>query len=306
MTPMWSRPLYQGLIPATYCSRNRRCRSVIMESPLALSEQVTDILGVYQAFCQGFAVPPPVPPPERKKRTIQEIRDSKTTGEKMVYMSVPDYTSAKWAEMAGVDVAVVGDSLAMIAHGHPNTIPATMDMMAMHAAAIRRGAPNTFVLGCMPYQSYNTVDRALTNATRFMQEAALRRGQAARRQVAGAHPEGAGRRRHPDRLAHRPDAAHRGHVRRLPDPGQDRRRGDEDPGGRARDPGRRLLHARVRGGAGEDRRGDLEAARDSRPSASAPASAPTARSCSATTCSASSPTSSRSSPSASPTSPRSR
>ena len=62
---------------------------------------------------------------ERKKRTITEIRESKRTGEKMVYMSVPDYTSARWAEMAGVDVAVVGDSLAMVAHGHPNTIPAT-------------------------------------------------------------------------------------------------------------------------------------------------------------------------------------
>jgi 3-methyl-2-oxobutanoate hydroxymethyltransferase len=108
---------------------------------------------------------------ERKKRTIQEIRDSKHSGEKMVYMSVPDYTAAKWAESAGVDVAVVGDSLAMIAHGHPTTIPATMDMMAMHAAAIRRGAPNTFVLGCMPYQSYNTIERALVNATRFMQDA---------------------------------------------------------------------------------------------------------------------------------------
>jgi len=108
---------------------------------------------------------------ERKKRTITEIRQSKTTGEKMVYMSVPDYTSAQWAEMAGVDVAVVGDSLAMIAHGHPNTIPANMDMMVMHSQAVRRGAPNTFVLGCMPYQSYNTVDRALVNATRFMQEA---------------------------------------------------------------------------------------------------------------------------------------
>src|SRR5881392_3059529 len=111
------------------------------------------------------------PPPQKKKRTIQEIRDSKQTGEKMVYMSVPEYTAARWAEMAGVDVAVVGDSLAMIAHGHPNTIPATMDMMVMHAQAIRRGAPNTFVLGCMPYQSYNTIDRALTNATRFMQDA---------------------------------------------------------------------------------------------------------------------------------------
>ena len=47
-----------------------------------------------------------------------------------------------------------------------------MDMMVMHAQAIRRGAPNTFVLGCMPYQSYNTVERALINATRFMQEGA--------------------------------------------------------------------------------------------------------------------------------------
>ena len=109
--------------------------------------------------------------PERKKRTITEIRESKTTGEKMVYMSVPDYTSAQWGEMAGIDVAVVGDSLAMIAHGHANTIPATMDMMVMHSQAVRRGAPNTFVLGCMPYQSYNTVDRALVNATRFMQDA---------------------------------------------------------------------------------------------------------------------------------------
>ena len=108
---------------------------------------------------------------KREKRTITDIRDLKKTGEKMVYMSVPDYTSAKWAEMAGVDVAVVGDSLAMVAHGHPNTIPASMDMMVMHALAVRRGAPNTFSLGCMPYQSYHTVDRALTNATRFMQEA---------------------------------------------------------------------------------------------------------------------------------------
>ena len=107
---------------------------------------------------------------KRKKRTITEIRESKRTGEKMVYMSVPDYTSACWAEAAGVDVAVVGDSLAMIAHGHPNTMPATMDMMILHSQAVRRGTPNTFALGAMPYQSYNTVERALLNATRFMQE----------------------------------------------------------------------------------------------------------------------------------------
>ena len=75
----------------------------------------------------------------RDKRTVPEIRDSKKTGEKLVYMSVPDYTSAQWAETAGVDVAVVGDSLAMVAHGHPSTIPATMDMMVLHAQAIPPG-----------------------------------------------------------------------------------------------------------------------------------------------------------------------
>lgn len=120
-----------------------------------------DVVGQGGAMSQG----------ERRKRTIPEIRESKKTGEKMVYTSVLDYTSAKWAEAAGVDVCVVGDSLAMTAHGHPNTIPATMEMMVLHSQAVRRGAMNTFVLGCMPYQSYNTVDRALTNATRFMQEA---------------------------------------------------------------------------------------------------------------------------------------
>ncbi|MGH8742618.1 MAG: 3-methyl-2-oxobutanoate hydroxymethyltransferase, partial [Burkholderiales bacterium] len=52
-----------------------------------------------------------------------------------------------------------------------NTIPATMEMMVLHSQAVRRGAPGTFVLGCMPYQSYHTVERALSNATRFMQEA---------------------------------------------------------------------------------------------------------------------------------------
>jgi 3-methyl-2-oxobutanoate hydroxymethyltransferase len=124
-----------------------------------------------QARSDAAAASEPKPVVKRDKRSISEIRESKRTKEKMVYMSVPDYTSAKWAELAGVDVAVVGDSLAMVAHGHPSTIPATMDMMILHAHAVRRGAPNTFTLGCMPYQSYNTVDRALTNATRFMQEA---------------------------------------------------------------------------------------------------------------------------------------
>ena len=62
----------------------------------------------------------------RSARSAPSPRDPRVQDapvRKMVYMSVPDYTSAKWAEMAGVDVAVVGDSLAMIAHGHPPPSP---------------------------------------------------------------------------------------------------------------------------------------------------------------------------------------
>ena len=121
-----------------------------------------------QARSDAAAATEPKPVVKRDKRSISEIRESKRTKEKMVYMSVPDYTSAKRAELAGVDVAVIGDSLAMVAHGHPSTIPATMDMMILHAHAVRRGAPNTFTLGCMI--SEHTRGSGL-NATRFMQEA---------------------------------------------------------------------------------------------------------------------------------------
>src|SRR6185295_5233716 len=90
----------------------------------------------------------------------------------------------------------------------------------------------------------------------------VRRGQAAGRQIAGAYPQGARRCRHSDRFAHRPYAAHDRDVRRVPDPGAHGRGSDEDPRGRARDPGRGLLHARIRGCTGKDRGGHLEAARD--------------------------------------------
>ena len=202
-------------------------------------------------------------PKKIEKRTIDEIRKSKTTGEKMVYVSVPDYTSAKWAEMAGVDVAVLGDSLAMIAHGHANTVPATMDMMILHGQAVRRGAPNTFVLGCMPYQSYNTVDRALTNATRFMQDAL----------TDAVKPQGGKSQAHILKAlvdAGIPTASHIGltphtiaDLRRFQDSGQDGRCRDEDPRGRAGDRGCRLLHAGIRGGARPDRQADLAAAHNS-------------------------------------------
>ena len=184
----------------------------------------------------------------RKKRTITEIRRSKTTGEKMVYMSVPDYTSAKWAEMGGVDVAVVGDSLAMVAHGHPNTIPATMDMMILHSLAVRRGAPNTSCSAACP-------TRATTPSTGRCRMGPAscrmrgRRGQAPGRQEPGACSAGAGGFRYSDGVPYRPDAPYGGRIRRLQDTGPDGAGRHEDPGGRPGHRGCGLLHAGVRGGA---------------------------------------------------------
>ncbi len=85
-------------------------------------------------------------------------------------LSVPDATTARLAERAGVDIVCLGDSLGMVTLGFPTTVPVTMDDMIHHGQAVRRGAPNTFLLACMPYGSYQTPSMAVRNAMRFMQE----------------------------------------------------------------------------------------------------------------------------------------
>ncbi|MBN8479451.1 MAG: 3-methyl-2-oxobutanoate hydroxymethyltransferase [Burkholderiales bacterium] len=107
---------------------------------------------------------------EKKKLTIPDLLDAKRTGKRLVMASIPDYPSAIWAERAGLDIVAVGDSLAMVSYGHPNTLPATVDLMLEHCRAVRRGAPNTFSLVAMPYGSYANEDVAVHNALRFMKE----------------------------------------------------------------------------------------------------------------------------------------
>lgn len=75
-------------------------------------------------------------------------------------------------EKAGVDMILVGDSLGMVSLGYDTTFPVTMNDMIRHCQAVRRGAPNTFVIGDMPYMSYQISDEsAIANAGRFIQEA---------------------------------------------------------------------------------------------------------------------------------------
>ena len=107
---------------------------------------------------------------DKKKLTISDLFRMKKDKQKIVLLSVPDATTARLAERAGVDIVCLGDSLGMVTLGFSSTVPVTMDMMVHHGKAVRRGAPNTFLLACMPYQSYQTPELALRNATRFMQE----------------------------------------------------------------------------------------------------------------------------------------
>jgi len=95
-------------------------------------------------------------------------------GEKIVYLTAYDYLTAKMQERAGVDMILVGDSLGMVSLGYDTTFPVTMDDMIRHCQAVRRGAPNVFIVGDMPYMSYQASDElAISNAGRFVKEAGM-------------------------------------------------------------------------------------------------------------------------------------
>ena len=103
------------------------------------------------------------------KKTVLELRRSK--GGRMVMLTAYDFPSARLAEEGGVDVILVGDSLGMVVLGYDSTVPVTIDDMAHHTRAARRGAPGTFIVGDLPYLSYASVEQALANSARLMKEA---------------------------------------------------------------------------------------------------------------------------------------
>lgn len=91
--------------------------------------------------------------------------------EKIVMVTAYDYPSAKLAEKSGVDMILVGDSLGMTVLGYDSTIPVTVDDMIHHTKAVKRGAPDTFVVTDMPFMSYHaSVEDTMKNAARLIQE----------------------------------------------------------------------------------------------------------------------------------------
>jgi 3-methyl-2-oxobutanoate hydroxymethyltransferase len=109
---------------------------------------------------------------ERKKITPVDIQAMKKQGKKITMLTAYDYPTALLEDRAGIDIILVGDSLAMTVLGHENTLPVTMDEMVHHTKAVVRGAKHPLILGDMPFMSYNTSEReAILNAGRLMKEA---------------------------------------------------------------------------------------------------------------------------------------
>jgi 3-methyl-2-oxobutanoate hydroxymethyltransferase len=106
------------------------------------------------------------------KITIQTLREKKAKGEKMTFLTAYDYPFAILEQKAGIDVILVGDSMGMVVLGYDSTLPVTMDLMIPHVKAVRLGAPDVYLVGDMPYMSYQvSKSEAIRNGGRFMAEA---------------------------------------------------------------------------------------------------------------------------------------
>ncbi|HEX6306482.1 MAG TPA: 3-methyl-2-oxobutanoate hydroxymethyltransferase [Anaerolineales bacterium] len=110
---------------------------------------------------------------ERKKVTITSLFNKVANEEPISWLTCYDYPTAYFQEQAGIDMILVGDSLGMTMLGYDTTLPVTMNDMIRHTQAVRRGSPNAFLVGDMPYMSYQpSTELAVRNAGRFMAEAA--------------------------------------------------------------------------------------------------------------------------------------
>jgi 3-methyl-2-oxobutanoate hydroxymethyltransferase len=106
-----------------------------------------------------------------KKITVPDILQAKKEGRKLVMVTAYDYPFGLMADEAGVDMALVGDSLGMVVLGLDSTVPVTVEMMIHHIQAVVRGCRRALVIGDMPFMSYNTGIRdAVVNAGRLMKE----------------------------------------------------------------------------------------------------------------------------------------
>jgi 3-methyl-2-oxobutanoate hydroxymethyltransferase len=107
-----------------------------------------------------------------EKVTAVCLREKKRLGQAIVAVTAYDYASARVVDEAGLDVVLVGDSLAMVMQGHENTLAITMDEMLLYTRGVRRGLRRALLVADMPFGSYHgSVGEGVANAVRFIKEA---------------------------------------------------------------------------------------------------------------------------------------
>lgn len=107
----------------------------------------------------------------RKKVTIHTLMKKMRDQEPITWLTAYDYPTAQLEEKAEIDIILVGDSIGMTIFGYDSTLPVTMDLLIPHTKAVRKGAPTAFLVGDMPYMSYQiSPQEAIRNAGRFMAE----------------------------------------------------------------------------------------------------------------------------------------
>ncbi len=106
-----------------------------------------------------------------KKVTTHTLIEKKRSKQPITWLTAYDFPMAQFEEKAGIDIILVGDSIGMTTFGFDSTLPVTMDLLLPHTRAVRKGAPNVFLIGDMPYMSYQVnAQEAVRNAGRFMAE----------------------------------------------------------------------------------------------------------------------------------------
>lgn len=107
-----------------------------------------------------------------EKMTLAKLQQKKNNGEKITMLTAYDYSAATLVDQAGIDTILIGDSLGNVMLGYDSTVPVTMDEMIHHCKAVSRAVKNGFIIGDMPFMSYQvSIEKAIENAGRFLKEA---------------------------------------------------------------------------------------------------------------------------------------
>jgi len=140
----------------------------------SLSARVDGSTRVLQRVCARLSTTTAAAPPLSPKKTVVDLQKMKKHGEKITMVTAYTFPSAVHVDSAGIDVILVGDSVAMVELGFNTTLPVTLDQMLYHCKSVARGASRSLLVGDMPFGTYEVSEQvAYDNAIRFLKEGSM-------------------------------------------------------------------------------------------------------------------------------------